>query len=295
MLLRAMRPLMISAVLCLVAVSAVAQRTINGRLQSGDMNRGYLLHVPALYDGEEAVPLVIVFHGSRWTSEWMERETGFSRVSDEEGFLVVYPRGYDYQWNDWRGLPTWPTQREEVDDIQFTRDLIAHLAERYQIDSQRIYATGHANGGLMTHLVGNQLSERFAAIAPITRALTKKIADTSIASRMPVLMVLGTNDGSSPWTGGLQRVAGQEIPVLSVAETVGHYTELNGCTGDPVEFRLPPEITRNGLGLLRTEYVEGCAGAVLYYTIEGGVHTLPQWNLDTARVIWGFFSGHARR
>ena len=63
--------------------------------------RSYWLHVPPSYDGSEAVPLVIVLHGSTgfslrypfwfFRSSWMEEYTEFSQKADEEGFIVVYP------------------------------------------------------------------------------------------------------------------------------------------------------------------------------------------------------------
>jgi hypothetical protein len=72
--------------------------------------RTYWLHVPPSYDGSEAVPLVMVLHGSTgfsliypfsfFRSSWMENYSEFSKKADEKGFIVLYPNAkFDfYTW-----------------------------------------------------------------------------------------------------------------------------------------------------------------------------------------------------
>ncbi len=44
-----------------------------------------------------------------------------------------------------------------IEELQFT----------YNIDSGRIFVTGHSNGGMMTYRLGAELSDIVAAIAPV--------------------------------------------------------------------------------------------------------------------------------
>ena len=48
---------------------------------------------------------------------------------------------------------------------------IGKLLQIYPIDPKRIYATGISNGGMMSHRLGIELSDRFAAIAPVVGAV----------------------------------------------------------------------------------------------------------------------------
>jgi polyhydroxybutyrate depolymerase len=57
-----------------------------------------------------------------------------------------------------------------VNDISFVNALLDTLADELCLDRRLIFATGHSNGGLMAYEVGQRLSHRFAAIAPIGAA-----------------------------------------------------------------------------------------------------------------------------
>src|SRR5262245_27671937 len=53
-------------------------------LRSGGIDRTYVVHVPATYDGSQAVALVIVLHGSGGDAEEAARISGMSAKSDAE-------------------------------------------------------------------------------------------------------------------------------------------------------------------------------------------------------------------
>jgi len=64
---------------------------------------------------------------------------------------------------------TWNVDRHEsdIDDVAVIRALIEHLKADYQIDAQRIYATGFSGGARMSSRLACNLSDQIAAIAPV--------------------------------------------------------------------------------------------------------------------------------
>jgi poly(3-hydroxybutyrate) depolymerase len=52
-----------------------------------------------------------------------------------------------------------------VDDVQFVRDVIAHVEAEYRIDSRRVYAAGFSNGAMMTHRLAADLPDLLAGVA----------------------------------------------------------------------------------------------------------------------------------
>ncbi len=56
---------------------------------------------------------------------------------------------------------------QKVDDVGFTRAMLDDLASVANVDADRVFATGLSNGGIMSHHVASELSDRIAAIAPI--------------------------------------------------------------------------------------------------------------------------------
>ncbi|MDG6229485.1 MAG: PHB depolymerase family esterase, partial [Candidatus Thermoplasmatota archaeon] len=139
------------------------------------LERSYSIHIPEGYDGSKPLPLVLVFHGGGGNANNILQTTGFNQKADEEGFLVVYPQGSGRLQNS---LLTWNTGfccgyavENTIDDVAFIRQLIDHLQRHYPIDTKMIYATGISNGGMMTYLVGAELSDIFAAIAPVAASI----------------------------------------------------------------------------------------------------------------------------
>jgi len=62
--------------------------------QSVDLGRGELpLTVPAGYDGEIAVPLVVLLHGYTSSGASQDSYMGFSDLADRYGYIMVAPDG----------------------------------------------------------------------------------------------------------------------------------------------------------------------------------------------------------
>jgi len=79
------------------------------------MSRRYLLHAPANPSGA----LILAFHGGSETPENQEEISGFSQMSDREGFIVAYPEGIGKSWADGRG--TTVADQKGVDDVGFAK------------------------------------------------------------------------------------------------------------------------------------------------------------------------------
>lgn len=280
------------------------------------ITRTFLVHVAPAYDGQKVVPLVLGFHGGLGTGKQVEQTTGFSPLADKENFIVVYPDGHNNQWNDERGsgfsgVPT-------ANDVGFVTTLLAYLQKNYRIDPKRIYATGVSNGGILTNRLGVELSERFAAIAPVVGNLpidpnTGKPFAPEAARQKPlsVLMINGTADPLVPWEGG--RVKGSSGRVTSVAATVAAWVKLDGCKPQPEITNLPDKFPDDATTLRRESYRGGQNGTeVVLYAVVGGGHGWHGSNdkrlsgnrnlagklsreINATEVIWEFFKRHAKK
>lgn len=86
-----------------------------------------------------------------------------------------------------------------MDAVGFINTLIDKLIETYPIDPKPIYVTGMSNGGMMTHRLGIELSNRFAAIAPVVGTLfgDEKKPEHPVSA----IMFNGMLDRSVPYQG----------------------------------------------------------------------------------------------
>ena len=141
-------------------------------LEHDGRTRSYLVHVPPKYDPKRPTPVVLAFHGGgQQRLEQMVRFCGLNEKADKEGFIAVYPNGTGrleqmLTWNGGNccGYAMW----NNVDDVGFTRALLDDLAKVANVDAKRVFATGISNGGIMCYRLASELSDRIAAIAPVS-------------------------------------------------------------------------------------------------------------------------------
>ena len=242
-------------------------------LQVGGLERTYRLHVPPNYDDNRSWPLVFVFHGGYGTGEVMEQVTGFDQLADEKGFIVVYPNGYIDHWND--GRSTDPTYTE-VDDVGFVSALIDELSGQYNIDPKRVFAAGMSNGGIFTYRLACELSDRLAAIGPVSGSLAENLAtQCSPAQTISIIHIHGLADQLVKFEGGTvpSPYGGITYPVL---EALALWVGFDGCTGSPETTALPDSDPADGTSVRVISYPH-CQNntALTLYAITGGGHTWP--------------------
>ncbi|RPJ27603.1 MAG: hypothetical protein EHM33_07400 [Chloroflexi bacterium] len=251
-------------------------------LMSGGQIREYQLHIPASYQPENPVALVLAFHGAGSSSWEFESYSGFSRVADHAGFIVVYPQALG-------GHPTWNTTSEpDNPDIQFVRDLLEDLESRCNIDRTRIYASGHSNGGGMANRLACDLSDHVAAISSVSGAYQGS-QECSPARPVAVLGVHGTDDLIIPYNSFQdmrEPPAAYYVIGVPIPQWASSWATRNGCDKEPSSIDQSDQVTQDKWSNCR-------AGAdVVLYTVHGGGHG---WTdaFDAAQVIWDFFAEHA--
>jgi len=153
-----------------------------GSIDFKSIKRTYHIHVPVLYEQDYSTPLVIVLHGGGMQGKDIEGMTGFSNLSDQKGFIAVYPDAIDKSWNDDRKT-TMPRKSldENIDDVGFISTLIDHISTVWNIDRTRIYVAGFSNGGMFSQRLARELTDKICAFAsvaapmPETRTAPKEL------------------------------------------------------------------------------------------------------------------------
>jgi len=273
--------------------------------------RTYRIHVPPSLPKKTPVPLVFSFHGGGGNAEQAEKFTRFDPLSDRDGFIVVYPDALNKNWNDGRNAQNIQSQREKVDDVGFISALLARLTREYNIDPKRVYATGPSNGGIFSNRIGAELSDRFAAIAPVIGGMARPVAENfRPTDPVSVLIINGTDDPLVPYGGGqvmfLGRPRGEIIPT---SQTVKRWVVHNRCDRDPLVSHMPDKDPDDKSTCVAATYRDGRDGTeVVLITVEGGGHTWPGGSqylpvsmigrvcrdFDATALIWAFFKNHPK-
>lgn len=291
-------PCGILVLLSLLASAGCVTRS-NHDLHIGKDCRDFELYVPDSYTGSEPVPLVLVLHPFGSTGRAMAEMTGFNRIADAEGFIVVYPDGQ---------LRRWRAGEATRKDVDFLIGLLERLTLEYAVDPERIYVTGASNGAHMTYRLLCDEGSRFAAAAVVmgggmTRRLNSGCGDPAPT---PIMIIQGTDDWILPWKG---RRWTRNQSLLPMEETIQIWLDRNGCGADGTVEAVENTVEEDGTTSTRTVYGECASGApVVVYRVNGGGHTwpdgdhnYPKWIVgETARdfnaseVIWEFFEQFSR-
>jgi len=164
-----------------------------------DVPREALVYVPASADPAALRPLVLNFHGYGGTGESQLQWADMRALADRDGVLVAYPTGTldngSPHWNN--SLPS-PDNKSTADDFGFVEALIDTIGARYPVDTNRVYAVGYSNGGMM---VMRAACEGVPFDAAISHA-GPLVSGTCPSLKIPVLRTHGTADPVIPWEGG---------------------------------------------------------------------------------------------
>ena len=241
-----------------------AGTTTQGSVMVSGRARTFRVHVPSTYRADRAMAIVLAFHGGGGSGKQMEESSLLDVQADREGFVTVYPDGTGVlgTWNG--GLCCGRAVEENVDDTAFVKAILDHLEGALCADTRRIFATGMSNGGILSHRLACELSDRLAAIAPV--AGTIGVTDCKPSRPIPVMHVHGTLDGHVP-VGGGTGCGPSGASYVSVADTMEGWRNRNACAATKVAY----DAMGDGTCLAYT----GCAASTVLCTIEAGGHSWP--------------------
>ncbi|MBC7776456.1 MAG: T9SS type A sorting domain-containing protein [Phycisphaerae bacterium] len=261
---------------CLLALllspaPSFSQQTLEDTILSDGIQRSFRIHIPATYSGQTPVPLVFMLHGWPMTAFEMEQFTGFDAVSDTANFILVYPNGSvwpagKFYWN------VYPVN--EMSEVNFISRLIDTLTLHYNIDPNRIYASGASNGGFMCYELACKLSNRIAAVASVVGSTMLSSMQACNPPRpVPIMEIHGTDDPSVSYYGGNFYSYGL-IPSTEVL--VNHWVTHNNCTQTPITTPIPDLDATDGCTAERYLYAGGNGGSTVeLIKVTGGGH---QWS-----------------
>ncbi|MFA8440147.1 LPXTG cell wall anchor domain-containing protein [Pueribacillus sp. YX66] len=295
-----------------LSVQAAEGDLIKESIQFDGMERTYEYYLPSNYDGSKPTELLFSFHGLGSDAEGQRSLTNFVNIAEKEGFIAVFPNattleagedssitlpslpGAETQWNDGR-VDSYQNE-QGIDDVGFVSELIDIFINNYNIDENRIYATGMSNGAMFSQRLAIELSDRLAAVASVTGGLPSEEFGLKIPKRpIPVIMIMGENDPIIPYH-------------TAVPGTVMYWKHHNGTDDIAVRETLP-KVDENDPTVIHKEiYGNGKIGSeLILYRVEGGGHTWPggpqyapaeiiglsSTQMNASEVIWEHFKNYS--
>ncbi|MDP6579569.1 MAG: prolyl oligopeptidase family serine peptidase [Vicinamibacterales bacterium] len=229
------------------------------RWEVDGMTRQAIVFAPAVSPDEAGHPVVLSFHGFGDNAQNFQHTNVHVAWPDA---IVVYFQGLATR----RGLPGWqvePSGRNR--DLKLVDVALVSLRETYNVDDDRIYATGFSNGGMFAYLLWAERPDLFAAYAPVAGRLRSSVRPEQ---PRPLFHVAGERDRVVDFS--------DQEAAIEVARAVNDVDDAGGAT------------TPCGDGC--TVYGSGTPAPVMTW-IHGGAHVYPR---GTTERIVSFFQEHVR-
>ena len=160
------------------------KRSFTHELTQKNIPYGFFKPKPSLGTTDEKFPLILALHGAEYmaTEEklflslesinayatgWIKKEKqddypAYVLAPNIHSELATVEAGYRFPYTGDNG-------------IDLIEKLLDHIiAENPNIDTGRIYLTGHSTGGVGTWFLGARMKDRFAAIVPLSSAFSTK-------------------------------------------------------------------------------------------------------------------------
>ena len=293
-----MKNLLFALFLVFTYSNLFAQTTEVFTFDHDGIEREYFLYLPDGFDPSQQLPVVFNFHGI--TSDHGEQYTytgffgGFDDVADANQFIVCYPNGTKipteegYEWNV--GFTFSPTT---ADDVGFIDRLIDTLHSNYNINLDRVYATGMSNGGYMAFRLACELTNRFQAVASVTGSMVpQEMAICNPSNTIPVMQIHNTADPVVGYNG-----FDNGAPIDELLEK---WRNENYCDATMMDSLALPDTDPNDGSTVDKFTWNDCQGnrQVLHYRVNGGSHTWPgsslvftetNQDINASQEIWNFF------
>jgi len=144
-------------------------------------------------DNRNKPALVISLHGIGGGSWWTPGAMQYEAIADTANFIVAYPQGDNSQWD----LGTSTANK----DVIFVLAIIDSMANRYDIDRNRVYVSGFSMGGMFSWVASCVIPDKIAAIVGGDGYPMYGMSGCSEARHVPALQIHGTADDFVSYSG----------------------------------------------------------------------------------------------
>ena len=223
-------------------------------------------------------PVMMAFHGGQGQGLNFEGRTRLGEFLEKKDIIYVLPEGYKSFWNDKSGAFR---EDEEIDDVQFIKEVIKKISEDFPVDPKRIFIAGYSRGGTFSMRLACEINEQLAGVVVVGASMPLSLeSQCSFKNPVSLLLIHGEDDPIIPFEGG--EIGNQNYPslitngnVLGAHQSVELWSRLLKCQNKAEETRLPI-LVQDGTSVTHISYTNCQAGKEInFYKVKGMGHAWP--------------------
>ncbi len=137
------------------------------RIRHFGKNKGHLkmyVHTPPNVDKTMPAPMVVVLHGCLQCAQTVQKQSGWSKLADDNGFYVLYPqqRRTNNPERCFRWYKRKHTNKNRGENYSI-KHMVDYMKSNYNIDSSKVFITGLSAGAAMSVVMMADYPETFNA------------------------------------------------------------------------------------------------------------------------------------
>lgn len=246
--------------------------------------RTYLVYDPSPKSGDR--PLLIGMHCHTGTAAGLLTYTDLLQKVKEANCIGVFPNSLFHPMGTaWNVGSSFEWMTGGTDDVGFISALIDTMIKNYEVDSTRIYITGHSNGSMMSYRLAAELSHRIAAMGGVAAPMLYEHCDPEYP--VPIIHFHGLSDTTCPYEG----IVKDYVTIPPVDSALAIWIDKNNC--NPI-----PDTLMNTNGIVGQKWASPDGkGDVVLYTIESCMHDWPvyeNYGIAATDVIWDYMKIYTR-
>ena len=262
-----MRALLIG-IFMMIAVSPVHACGSDSDCMVGD--RSFRIAMPDGYDGSRPVPVVVFAHGYRGTAAGVMRNRSLRRMVSDLGAALIALNANNGSWM----LPNHPRDQDNTgaEEFAYVDAVLEKAADDFNLDMERVMATGFSAGGMLVWNLACTRSDRIAVFAPIAGTFWKEPPKTCVDPVASIIHIHGDADKTVPLEGRAigPTKQGEVVEALSMYRAYGGFGPWSSDT----------------YGGLRCERTDNTAGDIMKFCLFSGGHS---FRTEHVRFAWEVF------
>ena len=203
------------------------------------------VHVPD--SAVPGAPLVVVLHGCTQTAAGYDESSGWSRLADRHGFVLLYPE--QQRSNNPNLCFNWFSPEDAArgaGEAASIREMVAAVQARHNTDPARVFVTGLSAGGAMTATMLATYPEIFAGgavIAGLPHGVARTVPEAfdrmrghgglSSAALAKLVRDASGHEGAWPTLSVWHGTADQTVDPSNAAALIDQWRPLHGLAEAP--------------------------------------------------------------
>lgn len=200
-------------------------------LDGSIVKREFKYYMPNSVDESKPVPLTFNFHGSYTYDEGITPPDPIlsispnhilNRIADSTNMIVIWPAGIAET-----GAVNWQNTDK---NLSFVEAMLTFFEQKVpSVDQKRIYACGHSSGAIFSFVLAYNMSERFAAVCPVSGQMRLPTAVVQPGYKTAIRAFNGEKDETVNYTA-------TQTNIKAWAERIGGY-KINKGMPAPVVLK----------------------------------------------------------